>query len=129
MLALVGVAVTLTGGDDSPEDRVRSAIGGYTTALHNGDLDALRAGTCGTLHDFYRDLPADQFTTVHQQSLEERTIPVVASVDAIKITDDTALALATVYTEADPGNRSERTFDLENTEEGWKVCERPADSP
>ncbi|WP_051027559.1 Rv0361 family membrane protein [Nocardia higoensis] len=129
VLALIGVAAALIGGGDSAEDKVRAAIGAYTSALHDGDLEGLRNSTCGTLHDFYRDLPADQFAGVHQQSVEQRSIPVVASVDAIKITDGTALALATVYTEADPGNRSERTFDLEETGEGWKVCDRPAESP
>ena len=128
VLALVGLAVALIGGGSTPEDDVRAAIGDYTSALREGDLERLRSGTCGSLHEFYRDLPAEQFSNVHQQSVEQGNIPVVASVDAIKITDGTALALATVYTEADPGNRSERTFDLEETEQGWKVCDRPAES-
>ncbi|MBF6522568.1 hypothetical protein [Nocardia farcinica] len=127
VLVLAGIAVALLRGD-SPEDQVRAAIDNYTSALHDGDLAALRESTCGPLHEFYRNITPEQFASVHQQSRERRSIPVVDGVDAIKITDNTALAQATVYTEADPGNRSARTFDLEKTDSGWKVCDRPTEA-
>ncbi|WP_084488345.1 Rv0361 family membrane protein [Nocardia niwae] len=127
VLALVAVVVALVtmSGDDSPEAQVRSAITSYTEALKTGDLDALRSATCGPLHDFYQGIPSDQFAGVHKQSVERKTIPVVDSIDAIRITDGTAIAQATVYTEADPAKRSARTFDLQRTDDGWKVCDPP----
>ena len=71
---------------------------------------------------------ADQFKGVHQLSTERGSIPVVASVDAVRITGDTALAEATVYTSADPSKRTARTFDLQRTDGNWKVCD-PAGTP
>ncbi len=128
LIAVIGLAVALIGGrsDNSPEAKVRATITDYTQALKSGDLAALRNTTCGQLHDFYQGIAADQFAGVHQLSMDRKNIPVVASVDAIKITDKTAIAQATVYTDADPTKRSARTFDLEQTADGWKVCDPPS---
>ncbi|WP_246350492.1 nuclear transport factor 2 family protein [Nocardia barduliensis] len=128
VIALVAVIVALVtmSGEDSPETQVRTAITSYTDALRTGDLDALRSSTCGPLHDFYQGIPSDQFAGVHKLSVERKNIPVVDSIDAIRITDDTAIAQATVYTEADPAKRSARTFDLQRTDDGWKVCDPPS---
>ncbi|MFI6211929.1 hypothetical protein ACIBCD_08025 [Nocardia brasiliensis] len=127
VVVLIGVAVVLiTGsGGNSPEEKVRAAITDYTQALKKGDLNALRSTTCGPLHDFYQGIPADQFAGVHQLSMDRRNIPVIDGIDAIRITDKTAIAQATVYTEADPAKRSARTFDLQDTDGGWKVCDPP----
>ncbi|KAA8890950.1 hypothetical protein F3087_02300 [Nocardia colli] len=121
----VTVAVMVNSTDNSPETKVRAAITDYTQALETGDLNTLRSTTCGPLHDFYQGIPADQFAGVHQLSMDRRTIPVVDEVDAVRITDKTAIAQATVYTEADPNKRSARTFDLQQTDNGWKVCDPP----
>uniref|UniRef100_UPI0005848DAD Rv0361 family membrane protein n=1 Tax=Nocardia araoensis TaxID=228600 RepID=UPI0005848DAD len=128
VIALIAVIVSLVtmSGDDSPEAQVRSAITSYTDALKSGDLGALRSSTCGPLHDFYQGIPSDQFAGVHKLSMERKNIPVVDSIDAIRITDGTAIAQATVYTEADPAKRSARTFDLQRTDDGWKVCDPPS---
>ncbi|MEV4129671.1 hypothetical protein [Nocardia sp. NPDC049707] len=128
LIAVIGLAVVLIGSrsDNSPEAKVRATITDYTAGLKSGDLAALRKTTCGQLHDFYQGIPADQFAGVHQLSMDRKNIPVVASVDAIKITDKTAIAQATVYTDADPTKRSARTFDLEQTADGWKVCDPPS---
>ncbi|WP_433757576.1 Rv0361 family membrane protein [Nocardia sp. CA-135398] len=128
LIAVIGLAAVLIGnrGDSSPEAKVRTTISDYTGALKSGDLAALRSSTCGQLHDFYQNIAADQFAGVHQLSMDRKNIPVVASVDTIKITDKTAIAQATVYTDADPTKRSARTFDLEQTADGWKVCEPPS---
>lgn len=128
IVAVLVLAVVLIGkqGDSSPEGKVRAGITDYTSALKSGDLAALRKTTCGQLHDFYQGIPADQFAGVHQLSMDRKNIPVVASVDTIKITDKTAIAQATIYTDADPTKRSARTFDLEQTADGWKVCDPPS---
>ncbi|MGK8521008.1 hypothetical protein ACRS6B_05345 [Nocardia asteroides] len=128
VVALVAVIVALVtmSGEESPETQVRGAITSYTEALRAGDLEALRSATCGPLHDFYQGIPSDQFAGVHKLSMERKNIPVVDSVDAIRITGDTAIAQATVYTDADPAKRSARTFDLEHTDDGWKVCDPPS---
>ncbi|WP_228833900.1 hypothetical protein [Nocardia abscessus] len=125
LVAVIVALVTMT-GEDSPETQVRGAITSYTEALQTGDLEALRSSTCGPLHDFYQGIPSDQFAGVHKLSVERKNIPVVDSIDAIRITDDTAIAQATVYTEADPAKRSARTFDLQRTDDGWKVCDPPS---
>lgn len=127
---LVAIAFSFVGSSDSsPESAVRAAIGEYTDALRDGDLATLRSSTCGPLHDFYVGLPEQQFAGVHRLSMERKNIPVVDSVDKISITGDTAIAQATVYTDADPTNRSARTFDLERTDAGWKVCDPSTGTP
>ncbi|MBL1072891.1 hypothetical protein JK358_00615 [Nocardia sp. 2] len=125
VLVIGGVlfAVLKNQSDNSPQAQVKKAISTYTDALSAGDLDGLRGITCGTQHDFYQNISAEQFAGVYQTSKEQKSIPVVKSVDAVQITGDTALAQATVYTEADPGKQSARTFDLRNTDGGWKVCD------
>ncbi len=129
VLVLVLVGLFAFAGSETEEDKVRTAIGDYTSALRDGDLPTLRDSTCGPLHDFYQNIPDDQFAGVHRLSEERKNIPVVDSIDAIRITDGTAIAQATVYTDADPSKRSARTFDLERTDNGWKVCDPPAGTP
>ncbi|MFD3744881.1 hypothetical protein [Nocardia sp. NPDC058633] len=129
VVALIATIVALMGGaDNSPEGQVKAVIGDYTDALRSGDLEDLRASTCGELHEFYQGITAEQFNGVHQVSTERGSIPVVDSVDAVRITGDTALAQATVYTSADPSKRTARTFDLQRTDGSWKVCD-PAGTP
>ncbi|MEV6067953.1 nuclear transport factor 2 family protein [Nocardia sp. NPDC052001] len=121
---IIGIVVMVAGGsDNSPETQVKSAISTYTDGLATGDLEKLRGITCGAQHDFYQKISADQFAGVYRTSKEQKSIPVVKSVDAIRITGDAALAQATVYTEADPSKQSARTFDLQRTSDGWKVCD------
>ncbi|WP_218021600.1 Rv0361 family membrane protein, partial [Nocardia acidivorans] len=117
------VALVANSSGSSPEAQVKSAITSYTDGLATGDLEKLRGVTCGAQHDFYQNISADQFAGVYRTSKEQKSIPVVKSVDAIRITGDTALAQATVYTEADPSKASARTFDLQRTSDGWKVCD------
>ncbi|WP_155981084.1 hypothetical protein [Nocardia sp. CNY236] len=125
-LAAVVLAFVAFRDDNSPPAQVRAAITTYTDALAAGDLAVLQQTTCGSLHQFYRDIPIEQFDGVHQLSVERQDIPVIDSIDAIRITEDTAITQATVYTEADPANRSARTFDLQRTDDGWKVCDPPS---
>ncbi|MFE3545181.1 hypothetical protein ACFXK0_19655 [Nocardia sp. NPDC059177] len=125
----IGAALALvTGGDNSPEGQVKAAIGDYTDALRSGNLADLRTSTCGELHDFYQSITAEQFDNVHRLSTDHGSIPVVSSVDAVRITDDTALAQATVSTTGDPAKQTARTFDLQRTDGEWKVCD-PAGTP
>ncbi|MFC6011293.1 hypothetical protein [Nocardia lasii] len=129
VVALIAAAVAFFGGaDNSPEGQVRAVIEDYTEALRAGDLEALRGSTCGELNQFYTGITPEQFTGVHQVSTERGSIPVVSSVDAVRITGDTALAEATVHTAADPNKRTARTFDLQRTDGSWKVCD-PAGTP
>ncbi len=125
VIAIVGVVVGVTAhnSDNSPEAKVQKTITVYTDALKSGNLDALRAVTCGAQHDFYQKISADQFASVYKTSQDQKSIPQVKSVDAIQITGDAALAQATVYTAADPAKTSARTFDLRNEGGSWKVCD------
>ncbi|WP_443093656.1 Rv0361 family membrane protein, partial [Nocardia speluncae] len=123
VVALIAILVGAGSGDDSPQARISAAIGDYTGALESGDLPALRNITCGALHDYYQGLSEEQFAGVHRQAVSEGSIPEVTGVDAVKITDRTALAQVTVQTDAE---ETTRTFDLQETDSGWKVCDPPA---
>ncbi len=127
VIALIAAVVGIVGGgeDNSPEGRVTAAVNDYAGALDSGDLEELRAATCGPLHEFYKNIAPDQFAGVYRLSVDQKKVPKVDSVDSVQITGDKAVAQASVYTEADPDKRIARTFDLQQTPDGWKVCDPP----
>ena len=112
--------------EDSPEAKIEQSVGIFVDALAGGDLQTLRSSTCGPLGEFYRAIPADQFADVYAASKQQRNVPVVDSVDAVQVTGDKAIAQVTAHTEKDAGTRTARTLNLENSEQGWKVCDPPA---
>lgn len=112
-----------TSVDDSPEARIRTTVESFTRALADGDLATLRSTSCGDLATFYRDIPDAEFTDVHRVSAEQGNIPTLDSIDAIQVGDDTtAIAQVIAHTEANPNDRSPRTFDLRLEGDQWKVC-------
>ncbi|MBU3066117.1 hypothetical protein KO481_31950 [Nocardia sp. NEAU-G5] len=125
-VVVIAVIIALVSGgtDNSPEAKVKAAIGDYTTALKSGNLPDLQSATCGAQHDFYKGIAPDQYASVHKLAVDQRKIPRVDAVDSVQITGDKAVAQASVYTDADP-TRVARTFDLQNTSGGWKVCDSP----
>jgi hypothetical protein len=106
----------------SDEAQIRSSVDSFTQALTTGDLATLRSQSCGDLASFYQDIPDAEFADVHRVAVEQGNIPVVDSIDAVQITDDTAIAQVTAYTAANPADRSPRTFDLRLDGDTWKVC-------
>ncbi|WP_315771672.1 hypothetical protein [Rhodococcoides kroppenstedtii] len=123
--ALLRGGTTATGASD--EDRIRTAIDDFTTALRDGDLVGLRAGTCGPLASFYGGISDEDFAATHDAAVASGSIPEILSVDTIQITPaeapDVTTAIAQVT--ARGGNEtapSPRTFDLALEDETWKVC-------
>ncbi|NIL80500.1 Rv0361 family membrane protein [Rhodococcoides kroppenstedtii] len=123
--ALLRGGTTATGASD--EDRIRVAIDDFTTALRDGDLAGLRAGTCGPLASFYGGISDEDFAATHDAAVASGSIPEILSVDTIQITPaeapDVTTAIAQVT--ARGGNEtapSPRTFDLALEDETWKVC-------
>ena len=125
IVALVVAAVLLVHEQNkgpTPEEQVRASIDTYMQALTSGDLGALRTTTCGALADYYRTIPDAEFAQVHDAAVAQKALPVVQSVDQVQITETTAIAQVTAYTQAEP-TQSVRTFDLQQTPEGtWLVC-------
>ena len=75
------------------------------------------------MHDFYQNIAPDQYAGVHKLAADQKKIPKVASMDGVKITGDKAVAQVDVYTDADPSRSTARTFDLQQADGGWKVCD------
>ncbi|AHH22003.1 hypothetical protein NONO_c72460 [Nocardia nova SH22a] len=124
VIAIVAViAFTAGGSDNSPEAKVKGAVTDYTNALASGKLTDLQSSTCGKLHDFYQNIAPDQYAGVHKLAADQKKIPKVSSVSGVQITGDKAVAQVDVYTDADPGRSTARTFDLQQTDGGWKVCD------
>ena len=117
------IALVSGGGDDSPEGQVKQAVNSYADALKTGDLSSLQATTCGKLHDFYQNIAPDQYAGVHKLAVDQKKVLKVDKVDAVEITGDKAVAQAYTYTDSDPGRASARTFDLQQTDGSWKVCD------
>lgn len=126
VIVAVGVAgylyLTSNNAEESAEAEIETTIESFTQALAAGDLATLRSSSCGDLATYYRDIGDADFADVHQVAVEQGNIPVLDRVDAVQITDDTAIAQVIAYTEANPAERSPRTFDLRLEDEVWKVC-------
>ncbi|RVW01282.1 Rv0361 family membrane protein [Rhodococcus xishaensis] len=125
VLAALGVAGFLIAriAQSGPESEVGDAVKTFVAALDSGDLTALQESTCGTLADFYQDIPPAEFADVHADAVTHGGIPVVTSIDTVQITDDSAIAQVTAHTHRDPSNESPRTFNLERIDGVWKVCD------
>ena len=126
VLAAIGVAVFVSSnsgsGESSPEAQVQTAISTYVDALQTGDLATLRTSTCGALGEYYRTIPDAAFAQVHDNAVAQKTIPQVGAVDAVRITDDTAIAQVQASLPS-TGEQSWRTFALERQDGTWKVCD------
>ncbi|MBD0323294.1 MAG: hypothetical protein ICV72_07905 [Aldersonia sp.] len=125
---VVGIVVFANRANQEPtaEELVRASVDTYSKALSAGDLATLRRSTCGPLADYYRTIPDDQFRQVYGASAAAQSIPVVASIDAVQVNEQSAIAQVTAFVPNEPASRSARTLDLQQTPEGWKVCEPPA---
>jgi hypothetical protein len=130
--ALAAVAILCTvllTRDNSPkvsqEDRVRSTIQNFDTAVQNGDLATLRSITCGATRDKYVNYDDRQWADIHQRVAAAKQYPVVASVDEVVVNGDHAEANVTSFMAFDPATRSTRSFDLQFRDEQWKICQAP----
>ncbi|MCQ4118152.1 Rv0361 family membrane protein [Rhodococcus tibetensis] len=123
-IAVAGVVVYNNNrAENSPEAQVQGTIDTFVAALTQGDLATLRTSTCGGLAEYYQGISDQDFAEVHQVAITQQNIPVVGKVDAVQITDDTAIAQVKAHTAANPNEQSWRTFNLEKVEGTWKVCD------
>lgn len=142
LLAIAGVvAFALTRGGasasgPSDDEKIRTSIDTFTTALRDGDLATLRTATCGPLASFYRGISDADFAATHDAAVAAGTVPVVESVDTIQISEaaeppgqiteaqppDQTTAIAQVTARTEGAQPSARTFDLALDGETWKVC-------
>ena len=88
--ALVAVAIlgtVLLTRDDTPkasqEDRVRTTIQNFDTAIQKGDLATLRSITCGETADSYIKYDDARWKDIHARVAAARQYPVVASIDQV----------------------------------------------
>jgi hypothetical protein len=131
--ALVAVAIlgtVLLTRDDAPkasqEDRVRTTIQNFDTAIQKGDLATLRSITCGETADSYIKYDDARWKDIHARVAAARQYPVVASIDQVVVNDGHAEANVTSFMAFDPATRSTRSFDLEFRDEQWKICQAPS---
>ena len=122
-LGVTGFVIARTGAAHSAESQVRDAVGTFVSALGSGDLATLQASTCGTLADFYRDIPPAEFAEVHRDAVAHGSVPVIRSIDSVQVTGDSARVQVTAHTKATPSDASPRTFDLARVDGTWKVCD------
>lgn len=107
---------------NSDENQIRDAVNTYTDGLRDGDLAAVRAGTCGDLAQFYAGLDDAQFAALHDAGTADGSIPRIDAIDAVRLdTEDSAIVAVTVSTPED-STGSTRTFDLRREDDRWKVC-------
>ncbi|MGE0216208.1 DUF4878 domain-containing protein [Mycolicibacterium sp.] len=110
----------------SQEDRVRSTIQQFDTAVQTGDLATLRGITCGTTRDSYVRYDDKAWSETHQRVAAAKRYPVVASIDQVVINGDHAEANVTTFMAYAPQTRSTRSFDLQFRDDQWKICQAPS---
>lgn len=130
ILALVALAVlgtVLLTRDSKPkasqEDMVRSAIMNFDTAIQNGDLTTLRTITCGTTRENYVNYDDREWAETHARVAAAKQYPVVASIDQVAVHGDQAEANVTSFMAFAPQTRSTRSFDLQFSDDEWKICQ------
>jgi hypothetical protein len=130
--AVVAVAILgtlLLTRDDAPkvsqEDRVRTTIQNFDTAIQKGDIATLRSITCGETADSYVKYDDARWKDIHARVAAARQYPVVASIDQVVVNQNHAEANVTSFMAFDPSTRSTRSFDLEFRDEQWKICQAP----
>jgi hypothetical protein len=130
--ALVAVAIlgtVLLTRDKEPaasqEDRVRTTIQSFDTAIQAGDLATLRTITCGATRDNYVNYEDAAWTETHARVAAAKQYPVVASIDQVVVNGDHAEANVTTFMAYAPQTRSSRSFDLQFRDDQWKVCQAP----
>lgn len=109
----------------SQEDRVRSTIQNFDTAIQKGDLAALRSITCGETADGYNKYDDKKWGDTHARVAAAKQYPVVASIDQVVVNGEHAEANVTTFMASDPATRSTRSFDLQFRDEQWKICQGP----
>lgn len=105
------------------EAAVRSTIQTFDTAIRDGDLTALRNITCGQTRQTYVDYDDKTWAEAYARVSAAKQYPVVASVDDIVVNGDHAEANVTSYMAFDPATKSTRSFDLQFSDDRWKVCQ------
>jgi hypothetical protein len=128
--ALVAVAilgtVLLTRGSEpavSQEDKVRSTIQNYDTAIQKGDLATLRTITCGATRDSYVNYPDREWPVIHARVAAAKQYPVIANIDQVVVNGDHAEANVTTFMAFAPQTRSTRSLDLQFRDDQWKICQ------
>ncbi|TRW77836.1 DUF4878 domain-containing protein [Mycolicibacterium sp. 018/SC-01/001] len=126
--AIVGTILLTRGSSPaaSQEDRVRDTISDFDVAVQNGDLAALRSITCGSTRDNYVAYDDTAWEQTHARVAAAKQYPVVASIDQVVVNGDHAEANVTTFMAYAPQTRSTRSFDLEYTDEQWKICQAPS---
>lgn len=109
----------------SQEDLVRSTIQKFDIAIQNGDLAALRSITCGSTRDGYVNYDDRAWAVTQQRVAAAKEYPVVASIDQVVVNGDHAEANVTTFMAKAPDVRSTRSFDLQFSDEQWKICQSP----
>jgi hypothetical protein len=110
----------------SQEDRVRSTIQDFDSALQTGDLATLRSMTCGPTRDEYVRYNDKTWADIHARVAAAKRYPVVASIDQVVVNGDHAEANVTTFMAYAPQTRSTRSFDLQFRDEQWKICQAPS---
>lgn len=104
------------------EERVESAIETYMAAVKAGELDDLRATTCGEARAYYDGLTTTEFIEIYDAS--RGSVPIVDDIERVQITGTRAIAEVTAHTNAH-AEKTVRTVGLERVGGEWRVCDAP----
>lgn len=107
----------------SRANMVRTTIEAFDGAVRDGDLSTLRSITCGQTRDSYVNYDQQAWDDTYAKIAAAKQYPVVASIDQVVVNGDHAEANVTSYMAYDPATTSTRSFDLQFSDGGWKICQ------
>ncbi|MCK0439417.1 DUF4878 domain-containing protein [Gordonia alkaliphila] len=128
VVALVIVAAVLIwffGFNESEQDKVADAAETYQTAMADGDLEALKAITCGEQYAIYADMSPEEFTQAYESQKSRNQMMLFKDVNAVAIDGDTARVGVDVYSTDDPNTTTSAQVTLSKVNGEWKVCAKP----
>lgn len=107
----------------SKENAVRATIENFDAAVRNGDLATLRTITCGQTRDTYVSYDDKSWSDTYARVAAAKQYPVVASIDEVVVNGEHAEANVTSYMAFDPATTSTRSFDMQFSDDQWKICQ------
>lgn len=128
IVAVVAVVIGLVsaGGDSSKPaaDVAAERALEYTTALREGDIDALRSITCGEAQARFANMSDEAFAAAHRAQEAHNELVGVDGVKASKIVEggNSAVVEVSAYKTGTPQQKLDVALTLSKVDGVWKVC-------
>ncbi|MFC0314719.1 nuclear transport factor 2 family protein [Gordonia phosphorivorans] len=125
VLVVAGVLTWFFAFNESDQDKVADVAEQYQTAMAEGDLETLKAITCGEQYATYSTISPEDFAKAFQSQKDRNQMMLFKDINAVAIDGDVARVGVDVYSTDDPDNTTSAQVTLNKVDGEWKVCAKP----